>query len=52
MGHIRILILNNYPMDRVIREVNLGETPDQALFGVNRLQEYGFKPIFLPYPAI
>ena len=51
MAHIRVLILNNYPMDRVIREVNLGETPDQALFGVNRLQEYGFKPIFLPYPA-
>ena len=52
MAHIRVLILNNYPMDRVIREVSLGETPDQALFGVNRLQEYGFEPIFLPYPAI
>jgi glycosyltransferase involved in cell wall biosynthesis len=52
MTHLRVLILNNYPMDRVIREVDLKETPDQVLFGVNRLQEYGFEPIFLPYPAL
>ena len=52
MPRVRVLVLNNYPMDRVIREVNLKETPDQALFGVNRLHEWGFEPIFLPYPAI
>ena len=52
MAQLRVLILNNYPMDRVIQEVDLNETPDQVLFGVNRLPEYGFEPIFLPYPAI
>ena len=51
MPPLRVLILNNYPMDRVLREVELNETPDQVLFGVNRLAGFGFKPIFLPYPA-
>jgi glycosyltransferase involved in cell wall biosynthesis len=48
----RVLILNNYPMDRVMREVELGETPDHVLFGVNRLAALGFEPVFLPYPAV
>lgn len=52
MQRFRVLILNNYPLDRVIKEVELGETPDQVLFGVHRLQDFGFDPIFLPYPAI
>ena len=52
MQRCRVLILNNYPLDRVIKEVELGETPDQVLFGVHRLREFGFEPVFLPYPAI
>ena len=52
MTHYRVLILNNYPMDRVLREVELEETPDHLLFGVNRLPDFGFNPIMLPYPAI
>lgn len=48
----RVLILNNYPMDRVLREVEILETPDQALFGVNKLQDYGFDVTFLPFPAL
>ncbi len=46
-----VLVLNNYPLDRVMREVDLQETPDHVLFGVNRLREHGYEPIFLPYPA-
>lgn len=48
----RVLVLNNYPMDRVMQEVELGETPDHLLFGVNRLMDYGYEPVFLPYPAM
>ena len=48
----RVLVLNNYPLDRVMREVELGETPDHVLFGENRLAEMGYQPEFLPYPAI
>jgi hypothetical protein len=51
MSYYRVLILNNYPMDRVLREVELEETPEHVLFGVNRLAQFGFKPILLPYPA-
>lgn len=51
MSRYRVLVLNNYPMDRVLREVELEETPDHVLFGVNRLVQHGFEPIFLPYPA-
>lgn len=47
----QVLILNNYPMDRVLKEVELGETPDHVLFGVNRLAALGYEPVFLPYPA-
>jgi glycosyltransferase involved in cell wall biosynthesis len=47
----RVLVLNNYPMDRVLKEVELGETPDHVLFGVNRLAALGYAPVFLPYPA-
>ena len=52
MPPYRVLILNNYPLDRVAREVELRETPDHVLFGVNRLEEYGFQPIYLPFPAV
>jgi glycosyltransferase involved in cell wall biosynthesis len=52
MSPYRVLILNNYPMDRVLREVELEETPDHVLFGVNQLSHLGFEPIYLPYPAI
>lgn len=47
----RVFVLNNYPLDRVIREVDLAETPDHVLFGVDRLADMGYEPIFLPYPA-
>ncbi|MEX1121890.1 MAG: hypothetical protein WED82_07145 [Balneolales bacterium] len=48
----RILVLNNYPLDRVMREVQLLETPDHGLFGVDKFLELGFEPVFLPFPAI
>jgi len=51
MSPYRVLVLNNYPMDRVVREVELKETPDHVLFGVNQLKQFGFEPILLPYPA-
>ena len=38
---MRIAVCNNYPLDRVQNEVDLGETPDHLLFGVNYLQEAG-----------
>lgn len=47
----RVLVLNNYPMDRVLREMQLGETPDHVLFGINRLPDFEFELVFLPYPA-
>lgn len=47
----RALILNNYPLDRVLREVEIGETPDQLLFGVLALSSAGIQPVYLPYPA-
>ena len=50
MSATKLFVLNNYPMDRVSREVKLGETPDQGLFGVNKLNEYGYEIVFLPYP--
>jgi glycosyltransferase involved in cell wall biosynthesis len=48
----RVLILNNYPMDRVLREVEIGETPNHVLFGVQQLEAEGIEPIYLPYPAV
>ena len=50
MSATKLFVLNNYPMDRVSREVKLGETPDQGLFGANKLTEYGYEIVFLPYP--
>jgi hypothetical protein len=47
-----VLILNNYPMDRVMREVAIGETPNHVLFGVQQLECEGIQPIFLPYPSV
>lgn len=52
MTFLRVLILNNYPLDRVYKEVQLGETPDHVLFGVHQLASEGMIPIFLPYPAL
>ena len=48
----RAFILNNYPMDRVIREVPIGETPNHVLFVVQQLETEGIEPIYLPYPSI
>jgi glycosyltransferase involved in cell wall biosynthesis len=48
----RALILNNYPLDRVIREVEIGETPSHVLFGVEHLKAKGIEPIYLPYPSV
>jgi glycosyltransferase involved in cell wall biosynthesis len=48
----RVLILNNYPMDRVMREVAMGETPNHVLFGVQQLKSEGIQPIYLPYPSV
>lgn len=38
-------------MERVLKEVELGETPDHVLFGVHQLGCVGLEPVFLPYPA-
>lgn len=40
-------MVNNYPLDRVWREVRLGETPDHHLFGINYFHERGYEPIIL-----
>jgi glycosyltransferase involved in cell wall biosynthesis len=48
----RVLILNNYPMDRVLLEVAIGETPNHVLFGVEQLESEGIQPIYLPYPSV
>jgi glycosyltransferase involved in cell wall biosynthesis len=38
-------------MDRVLREIELGETPNHVMFGVDQLASADMVPIFLPYPA-
>jgi glycosyltransferase involved in cell wall biosynthesis len=38
-------------MDRVLREVAIGETPNHVLFGVEQLESEGIQPIYLPYPS-
>lgn len=38
---MKILLLNNYPLARVYKEVELGETPDQLLFGYNHFIKEG-----------
>lgn len=38
---MKILVLNNYPLERVLKEVELGETPDQLLFGINYFIDQG-----------
>ena len=48
---MRILILNNYPMDRVLREIELSETPRHVMFAVDSLITNGHTVIFVPYPA-
>ena len=44
----RILVLNNYPLDRVMKEVNLGETGDHLLFGINYFEQAGYSCEILP----
>jgi glycosyltransferase involved in cell wall biosynthesis len=39
-------------MDRVLREVEIGETPNHVLFGVQQLESEGIQPIYLPYPSV
>ena len=41
-------ILNNYPLNRVWKEVELGETPDHLLFGINYFTNAGFDCKILP----
>jgi glycosyltransferase involved in cell wall biosynthesis len=44
----RVVILNNYPLERVWAEVRLGETPDHHLFGINYFEERGYQPVIVP----
>ena len=44
----RVVVLNNYPLERVWDEVRLGETPDHHLFGINYFEERGYQPVIVP----
>tara|TARA_B100001093_G_scaffold519855_1_gene610945 strand:- start:4633 stop:5739 length:1107 start_codon:yes stop_codon:yes gene_type:complete len=40
---LKILVLNNYPLDRVSKEVALGETANHLLYGINFFESWGHK---------
>lgn len=39
---VRVLVLNNYPLDAVWDEVKRGEKPDHHLYGINHLAQMGY----------
>ncbi len=39
---VRVLVLNNYPLDAVWGEVKRGEKPDHHLYGINHLARMGY----------
>lgn len=45
---IRILVLNNYPLDEVWHEVRRGEKPDHHLYGINHLERMGYEIKIVP----
>jgi glycosyltransferase involved in cell wall biosynthesis len=44
---MRILVLNNYSLTRVLQEVNRGEKPAHHLYGIDKLIRDGFNIIFI-----
>lgn len=44
----RVLVLNNYSLERVWQEVRRGDTPDHHLYGVNHLQDLGYEIKVVP----
>lgn len=45
----RVLVLNNYSLEEVWKEVQRGEKPDHHLFGLNYFQARGFEVKFIPF---
>ncbi|MBC7941305.1 MAG: hypothetical protein H7Z19_16390 [Chitinophagaceae bacterium] len=39
---VRVLVLNNYPLDEVWDEVKRGDKPDHHLYGINHLADMGY----------
>jgi len=48
MNKGRVLVLNNYSLDRVWAEVRQGEKPAHHLYGIDLLQEAGYEVHILP----
>lgn len=44
----RVVILNNYSLERAWDAVRLGEAPDHHLFGINYFEERGYQPVIVP----
>lgn len=45
---IRVLVLNNYSLERVWAEVRRGDTPDHHLYGINHLADLGYEVQLVP----
>jgi len=45
----RLIVLNNYSLERVWREVRAGDTPDHLLYGVNVFADAGWDVRLVPY---
>lgn len=48
MQSIRVLVLNNYSLERVWQEVRRGDTPDHLLYGINHLRDLGCEIRIIP----
>ena len=46
----KVVVLNNYPLDRVWKEVRLKETPDHLLFGINYFHTRNYDVKIVPCP--
>lgn len=44
----RVVVVNNYSLDRVWQEVKNGQTPDQYLYGINYFAERGYEVEIAP----
>jgi hypothetical protein len=45
----RVLVLNNYSLQRVLGEVNRGEKPAHHLYGIDKFELYGFHVEISPF---
>jgi glycosyltransferase involved in cell wall biosynthesis len=45
----RVLVLNNYPFEKVWQEVRNGEKPDHHLYGINYFHERGYQVDIIPF---